>query len=102
VVAADGGVQNTRAPDGMERVLARLTATERPWPDLVVADHGWAGFAGRSGIEAVGFADCNDPALFVGEAEGAVAVSVPIEDNSPYASYRPLNDYLVAAVTRRP
>ena len=65
----------------MRGVLAALAAAGEPPPDLVIADHGWAGAAGQAGITSVGFADCNDPALFVGEAEGKVAVSVPLDDN---------------------
>ena len=45
----------------------------RPLPDLVVADHGWAGCAGQYGVDSVGYADCNDPALFLAEAEGNVS-----------------------------
>ncbi len=37
---------------------------------LVVGDHGWACGAGQLGFEAIGLADTDDPALFVGEAEG--------------------------------
>ena len=66
-------------------------------PDLVVADHGWAGAAGEAGITTVGFADCNDPALFVGEAEGKVAVSVPLDDNVPPHLYAPMTAYLLPA-----
>ena len=50
-------------------ILAALAEDGQPPPDLVVADHGWAGAAGEAGIDAIGYADCNDPALFVGEAE---------------------------------
>ena len=67
----------------MRGVLADLQDAGEALPDLVVADHGWAGAAGQAGVTAVGFADCNDPALFVGEAEGLVAVSVPLDDNVP-------------------
>src|SRR5215475_491986 len=95
-----GGLQHTHSPDWMGLVLDRLDAAERPLPDLVVADHGWAGCAGRRGIDTVCFADCNDPALFVAEAEGAVLVTVPIEDNLPFACYEPMNAYLAAAVDR--
>ena len=54
----------------MRGLLADLQDAGEAPPDLVVADHGWAGAAGQAGVTAVGFADCNDPALFVGEAEG--------------------------------
>src|SRR5262245_15585948 len=70
VLHSGGGLQHTHSPAWMELVLDRLAGAGAPPPDLVVADHGWAGCAGRRGIDTVGFADCNDPALFVGEAEG--------------------------------
>ena len=54
----------------MRAVLAARWASP---PDLVVADHGWAGAAAEAGIEALGMADCNDPALFVAEEEGKPA-----------------------------
>src|SRR5450631_683634 len=65
-------------------------------PDLVVADHGYAGAAGTAGIVSVGFADCNDPALFVGEAEGDVAVCVPLDDNVEATLYEPLTAFLLS------
>ena len=64
-------------------------------PDLVIGDHGWAGAAGQAGIDAVGFADCNDPALFVGEAEGRVVSCVPLDDNVDPRRYAPLTAYLL-------
>ena len=63
----------------------------------MVADHGWAGGAGEAGVTSVGFADSNDPALFVGEEEGKVAVSVPLDDNVAPHLYQPLTAYLLAA-----
>ena len=79
----------------MRAALADLAASGEPPPDLVVADHGWAGAAGQAGIDAVGFADCNDPALFVGEAEGRVRVCVPLDDNVMPHLYDPLTAYLL-------
>ena len=61
----------------------------------MVADHGWAGAAGQAGIDTVGFADCNDPALFVGEAEGRVLSCVPLDDNVEPRLYAPLTAYLL-------
>ncbi|MBW3549915.1 MAG: phosphatase [Proteobacteria bacterium] len=61
-------------------------------PDLVVADHGWAGAAAEAGIETLALADCNDPALFVAEAEGKPVVTVPLDDNVPPHLYDPLSD----------
>jgi hypothetical protein len=69
-------------------------------PGLVIADHGWAGAAGEAGIETVAFADSNDPALFLGEADGRIAVCVPLDDNVLPHLYDPLSDLLVRAVER--
>jgi hypothetical protein len=79
----------------MRAVLAALEEAGEPPPDLVVADHGWAGAAGQAGIDAVGFADSNDPALFVGEAEGRVLVCVPLDDNVAPHLYPPVTAYLL-------
>ena len=86
-----GSLKHTHSPLLMEAVLDAL---ENP-PDLVVADHGWAGAAEQAGIDALGFADCNDPALFVGEAEGKVAVTVGLDDNVLPHLYAPLTAYLL-------
>ncbi|MEV8530058.1 phosphatase [Streptomyces sp. NPDC052000] len=64
-------------------------------PDLVIGDHGWVCGAGQLGIEAVGLADTDDPALFVGEAEGRVAVAVPLDDAVRSDYYRPLTRYVL-------
>jgi hypothetical protein len=65
-----------------------------PRPDLVFADHGFAGAAAQAGIPTVGFADTNDPALFVGAEEGKVAVAIPLDDNVPPVAYEPLAAYI--------
>jgi len=91
VLASGGELLHTHEPEPMRAVLAVL---DEP-PDLVVADHGWAGAAGQAGIDTVGFADCNDPALFVGEAEGKVISCVPLDDNVDPRLYLPLTAYLL-------
>jgi hypothetical protein len=91
------GPRHTHSPLPMQAVLADLEARGEAPPDLVVADHGWAGAAGQAGVDAVGFADCNDPALFVGEAEGRVLVSVPLDDNVEPSLYAPLTQFLLDA-----
>jgi hypothetical protein len=90
-----GRPKHTHSPLLMEAVLAELAGRGDAPPDLVVADHGWAGAAGQAGIDSVGFADCNDPALFVGEAEGRVLACVPLDDNVDPRHYRPLTAYLL-------
>ncbi|CAM5547467.1 Phosphatase OS=Streptomyces microflavus OX=1919 GN=Smic_33670 PE=4 SV=1 [Streptomyces microflavus] len=64
-------------------------------PELVIGDHGWVCGAGQLGIEAIGPADTDDPALFVGEAEGRVSVVVPLDDGVRSHYYRPLTRYVL-------
>jgi Phosphatase len=80
----------------MEAMIADLAAESNDWPDLAIADHGWAGAAGEAGIRTVGFADSNDPALFAGEAEGKTAVVVPPDDNVRPHHYTPMTAYLLS------
>ena len=94
---------HTHSPEPMAAVLDGFAREGRPLPDLVVADHGWAGCAAQRGITAVGFADCNDPALFLGEAEGTVAVTVPLDDHVPDPRhYDPMTAYLLDALESPP
>jgi hypothetical protein len=98
VVSTGAELYHTHSGVPMAGLIEILRSAGEPLPDLVVGDHGWCGAAGQAGIDAVGFADCNDPALFVGEAEGKVVVSVPIDDNVLPTLYRPVSDYLVAGI----
>ncbi|MBF6167478.1 phosphatase [Streptomyces gardneri] len=92
----DGRLKHTHDPHPMRAVLRELRdAGAGHWPDLVIADHGWAGAAGEAGIETVGFADSNDPALFAGQVEGKIAVTVPLDDGVHPEYYRPLTTYLL-------
>ncbi|MEU6342132.1 MULTISPECIES: phosphatase [unclassified Streptomyces] len=95
---------HTHSPAPMAAVLDALEAQDLPLPDLVVADHGWAGCAGQRGITAIGFADCNDPALFLAEAEGTVSVTVPLDDHvTDPRFYDPMTAFLLdAAGLNRP
>lgn len=90
VLATAAHLLHTHLPEPMLVALDGMTQR----PDLVVADHGWAGAAGQAGLPVVGFADCNDPALFVGEADGLVDVVVPLDDNVLPSDYAPLAAYL--------
>ncbi|MGK5529394.1 phosphatase [Streptomyces sp. URMC 129] len=89
---------HTHSPQPMTEILDALPQTGEPMPDLVIADHGWAGRAAQYGIDTIGYADCNDPALFLAEAEGTLSVCVPLDDhvtNPRY--YEPLTAYLLDA-----
>ena len=89
---------HTHSGEPMRAILTGLERQGRPLPDLVVADHGWAGYAAQHGIDSVGYADCNDPALFLAEAEGTLQVAVPLDDHvtSP-RFYDPLTAFLLNA-----
>jgi hypothetical protein len=97
MLSTRGELNHTHSPRPMQAMLADLDATGVDFPDLVVADHGWAGAAGQAGITTVGFADTNDPALFVGELEGKIAVAVPLDDNVEPHLYGPMTAFLLHA-----
>jgi hypothetical protein len=92
VLASGGELLHTHRPEPMHALLAALAEP----PDLVVADHGWAGAAAEAGLDTLALADCNDPALFVAEAEGKPIVTVPLDDNVPPQHYDPLAAYVLA------
>lgn len=95
VVSNRGALCHTHSAVPMRAMLKDLVAAGAGQPDLVVADHGWAGAAGEAGATVVGFADSNDPALFLGAEEGKIAVVVPLDDNVSPHLYGPLTAYLL-------
>lgn len=80
-----------------DRASARHTHSPRPMrtmleevrPDLVVADHGFAGAAIEAGVDTVSVADVNDPALIVAKAQGRTEVVVVMDDNVSPEAYWP-------------
>ena len=50
-------------------------------PDLVLADHGFAGAAIEAGIDTVSIADVNDPAPVAAAALGRTRTVVVMDDN---------------------
>jgi len=91
-----GGPVHSHSARPIRATFAALAAAGAALPDLVVADHGWCGGAAQAGADAIGFADCNDPALFVGEHEGVVRVAVPLDDGLEPALYEPLGGHVLA------
>ena len=93
----DGRVSgvHTHSPLPVRVALAAAAAGGGPLPALVIGDHGWVCGAGQLGIEAMGLADADDPALFVGEAEGRVSVAVPIDDAVRPDYYHPITRYVL-------
>lgn len=75
--------KHTHAGDAMQQMLAQ----ERP--DLVLADHGFAGAAIEAGVEVLSVADVNDPALIVAKAQGRTPVVVVMDDNVNAHDYWP-------------
>ncbi|WP_327284728.1 MULTISPECIES: phosphatase [unclassified Streptomyces] len=86
---------HTHSPLPVRIALGALAEAGGPLPELVVGDHGWVCGAGQLGVEAIGLADTDDPALFVGEAEGRVAAVVPLDDAVHADYYRPLIRYVL-------
>lgn len=75
--------RHTHRPEAMERMLAEAR------PDLVVADHGFAGAAIEAGVETLSIADVNDPALIVAKAQGRTEVVVVMDDHVEPDDYWP-------------
>jgi hypothetical protein len=96
MLSSAGSLHHTHDPAPMRAMLEELAAESENWPDLAMADHGWAGAAGEAGIDTVGFADSNDPALFAGLAEGKIDVCVPLDDNVLPHHYAPVTSYLLS------
>jgi hypothetical protein len=86
---------HTHSPLPVRVALAAAAVVGGPLPELVIGDHGWVCGAGQLGFDAIGLADTDDPALFVGEAEGRVSVVVPVDDAVRSEYYRPLIRYVL-------
>ncbi|MBA3743624.1 phosphatase [Sporichthya sp.] len=95
MVSNRGELCHTHSAYPMREMLASLRRSGETLPDLVVADHGWAGAAGLAGCTVVGFADCNDPALFLGAEEDKISVAIPLDDNVEPHLYGPMTAYLL-------
>ncbi len=94
VLASGANLYHTHDAHPMELVLDQAGEV-----DLVVADHGWAGAAAERGIDVVGLADINDPALPMAKAEGRAGVVLPMDDNVLPVHYDPIADYLISRLS---
>ncbi|MEU4653296.1 phosphatase [Streptomyces sp. NPDC023723] len=86
---------HTHSPLPVRTALAGAAEAGGVLPELVIGDHGWVCGAGQLGFEAIGLADTDDPALFVGQAEGCVSVVVPLDDGVRSDYYLPLTRYVL-------
>jgi hypothetical protein len=93
--AGRGTGAHSHSPLPVRMALAAAAEAGGPLPELVVGDHGWVCGAGQLGFQAIGLGDTDDPALFVGEAEGRVSVVVPLDDAVRSDYYRPLTRYVL-------
>jgi hypothetical protein len=83
--------RHTHSGEPMRRMLAEAR------PDLVFADHGFAGAAIEAGVETVSIADVNDPALLVARAQGHTETVVVMDDNVQPEAYWPCFQAIAAA-----
>ena len=83
VYADRASVLHTHSPEPMRRILEEET------PDLVFADHGFAGAAIEAGIETLSIADVNDPALLVAHHQGRAGPVAVMDDNVQPDAYGP-------------
>ena len=67
--------------------MARMLEAERP--DLVFADHGFAGAAIEHGVETISIADVNDPALLVARRQGRTELVIVMDDHVAPEDYWP-------------
>ncbi|TMK67012.1 MAG: phosphatase, partial [Actinobacteria bacterium] len=73
--------------------MARMLGEERP--DLVFADHGFAGAAIEAGVETLSIADVNDPALLVARTQGRTETVIVMDDNVQPDAYWPCYQAIV-------
>jgi hypothetical protein len=76
--------RHTHWPFAMHRILEAAT------PDLVFADHGFAGAAIEAGIETISIADVNDCALLVARAQGRTDHVLVFDDHVDPNAYWPV------------
>ncbi len=83
VLSDRGSTVHTHAPGPMELLLQEVR------PDLVLADHGFAGAAIQAGVETISVADVNDPALVVAKRRGRTEIVIVMDDNVLPEDYWP-------------
>jgi hypothetical protein len=94
VVQEHGEPVHTHGAGSMQRILEHAT------PDLVVADHGFAGAAIEAGIDTVSIADVNDPALLVAKALGRTRTVIVMDDNVDPDAYWPCLQAMASRLPR--
>jgi hypothetical protein len=85
-----GSPIHTHGSGAMERML------EEARPDLVFADHGFAGAAIEAGVDAISIADVNDPAPIVAKWQGRTDLVIVMDDNVQPEDYWPCYQAIAA------
>ncbi len=88
--------RHSHSPEAMQRMLSAASRL----PDLVVADHGFAGAAIERGIPTIAVADVNDPALLVAQAKGRIDVVLCVDDHVAPEAYWPVFRAAAAAFSK--
>jgi len=83
VLTDRAGTLHTHGAGPMQLML------EEARPDLVFADHGFAGAAIEAGIDTISIADVNDPALVVAKHQGRTDTVIVMDDNVQPEGYWP-------------
>ncbi|MDP9021877.1 MAG: phosphatase, partial [Actinomycetota bacterium] len=84
-----GELMHTHRSGLAEAMLDELERQRRN-PDLVLADHGYAGAAVERRLPTLSIADVNDPALMLAQARGRTDAVLPIDDNLAHRSFEPV------------
>lgn len=93
-LAHDESVRHTHLSEFMEAMLDDLG--KAMLPDLVVADHGFAGAAIEAGITTLSIADVNDPALPLAQARGRTDGVLLIDDGLRPELFSPVTEAILA------
>ncbi len=88
----NGATHHTHLPEYMEAMLGDLG---NGLPDLVLADHGFAGAAIQAGIATLSIADVNDPALPLAQARGRTDGVLLIDDGVRSDLFAPVTDTIL-------
>jgi hypothetical protein len=90
VLTDKASARHTHGGEPMRRMLAQAV------PDLVFADHGFAGAAIEHEVDTVSIADVNDPALVLAKAQGRTDVVIVMDDNVQPDTYWPCFQAIVS------
>jgi hypothetical protein len=95
VLTDKASARHTHSGEPMRRMLAQEE------PDVVFADHGFAGAAIERGIDTVSIADVNDPALVLARAQGRTEAVIVMDDNVQPDTYWPCFQAIVSRLPAR-